>query len=113
MDQRVDNERRSEATPNREAKSAGGPAAEPRSWRKAFRERRGLVIVIAIVTVVLLVAILLWWLHARQYESTDDAFIDAHTVQISSRVSAGIADVPVTDNQMVEAGTVLVRLDDS
>jgi len=53
-----------------------------------------------------------WWLHARQYESTDDAFIDTRTVQISAQISAAVVDVPVTDNQLVEAGAELVRLDD-
>ena len=33
-------------------------------------------------------------------------------MQISAQVSAAIVDVPVTDNQVVEAGAVLVRLDD-
>ena len=32
-------------------------------------------------------------------------------MQISAQVSAAIVDVPVTDNQLVEAGTELVRLD--
>ena len=111
MDQRVDNERRSDTVPDRQTPSAVG-AAKHRSWGDVFRERRGLVIAIAVVSVVLVAAILLWWLHARQYESTDDAFIDARTVQISAQVGAAIVDVPVTDNQMVEAGAVLVRLDD-
>ncbi len=55
----------------------------------------------------------LWWLHARQYESTDDAFIDARTVTIAAEVSGRIVDVPVNDNQLVDAGTVLARIDDS
>jgi membrane fusion protein, multidrug efflux system len=112
MDQRVDNERRSESAPGREAKSAGGAAEEHRTWRETLRERRGLVIIIAIAAAILLLALFLWWLHARQYESTDDAFIDARTVQISAQISAAIVDVPVTDNQLVERGAVLVRLDD-
>ena len=45
-------------------------------------------------------------------KSTDDAFIDARTVSISAQVGAAIVDVPVTDNQLVEPGAVLVRLDD-
>ena len=53
-----------------------------------------------------------WWLHARNYESTDDAFIDSRTVQISAQVAAAIVDVPVTDNQLADAGAELVRLDD-
>ncbi|HVT90758.1 MAG TPA: hypothetical protein VHD56_18030 [Tepidisphaeraceae bacterium] len=27
-------------------------------------------------------------IHARQYESTDDAFLDAHVVQISTKMAA-------------------------
>ncbi len=55
----------------------------------------------------------LWWLHARQYESTDDAFIDARTVTVAAEISGRITDVAVTDNQPVEAGAVLLRIDDS
>ena len=58
-----------------------------------------------------IVAVVVWWVNASGYETTDDAFIDARTVSISSQVSAAIVDVPVTDNQLVEAGAVLVRLD--
>jgi membrane fusion protein (multidrug efflux system) len=54
-----------------------------------------------------------WWINARQYESTDDAFIDAHTVTVSAEISGRITDVAVTDNQPVEAGAVLLRIDDS
>lgn len=103
MDQRVDNEQRSESTAGRRT---------DRASEGAFRKRRGLVLLIVAGSAVILVAVLLWWLHARKYESTDDAFIDARTVQISSQVSAAIVDVPITDNQLVQAGTVLVRLDD-
>src|SRR5579862_2003047 len=111
MDQRVDNERRSETAPGRGAGSAAGPTKRP-VWRRTFRKRRGLVTAIIVASLVMAVAVLLWWLHARQYETTDDAFIDTRTVQISAQVAAAIVDVPVTDNQMVDAGTVLVRLDD-
>jgi membrane fusion protein, multidrug efflux system len=110
MDQHVDNESSTDSASGRDAKSAG--AAPRRSWRETLRERRGLVLLIAVITVVVLVVVLLWWLHARQYESTDDAFIDARTVQISSQISAAVVDVPVDDNQTVEKGAVLVRLDD-
>jgi membrane fusion protein (multidrug efflux system) len=76
--------------------------------------RRHLVIAILIAVVALVGAagIVVWWLNARHYESTDDAFIDARMVSISSQVNAAIVDVPVNDNQDVEAGTPLVHLDD-
>ena len=68
-----------------------------------------LVVVGGVIVAALLVD---WWLHARNYESTDDAFIDSRTVQISAQVAAAIVDVPVTDNQLADAGAELVRLDD-
>ena len=68
-----------------------------------------LLVISGIIVAALLVG---WWLHARNYESTDDAFIDSRTVQISAQVAAAIVDVPVTDNQLVDAGAELVRLDD-
>ncbi|HEX5509768.1 MAG TPA: HlyD family secretion protein [Pseudolabrys sp.] len=54
---------------------------------------------------------MIWWLHARQFVSTDDAFIDARTVQVSAQLAGTIVDVPVTDNQLVSAGSPLVRID--
>lgn len=70
---------------------------------------------VTIGVVVLLLAIVagvLYWLHARHYESTDDAFIDARPVSISPEVTGNIVEVPVTDNQVVHAGDVLARIDD-
>jgi len=112
MDQRVDNERRSDSVSDPKAKHADSALSRKRSPLDAFRRRRALVLAVIIGGLALVLAVLLWWLHARNYESTDDAFIDARTVQISAQVAAAIIDVPVTDNQLLEAGAELVRLDD-
>jgi membrane fusion protein (multidrug efflux system) len=53
----------------------------------------------------------LWWLEARQYESTDDAFIDAHMVRVAPQVAGRVALVAVDDNQAVVPGQLLVKLD--
>jgi membrane fusion protein, multidrug efflux system len=53
----------------------------------------------------------IWWLHARDYESTDDAFIDARNVSVSAQVVGAIIEVPVTDNQLVQTGGLLVQID--
>jgi membrane fusion protein, multidrug efflux system len=111
MDQRVDSDHHSESLSGPETKSAAGGKKNKRSWRETFAEHRGLILALVVVAVIAIFALVLWWLHARQYESTDDAFIDARTVQISAEVAAAIVDVPVTDNQVVDAGAVLVRLD--
>jgi membrane fusion protein, multidrug efflux system len=52
-----------------------------------------------------------WWSYALQYESTDDAFIDTRKVQVASAVNGIVIEVPVTDNQLVDASAVLVRID--
>jgi membrane fusion protein, multidrug efflux system len=44
-------------------------------------------------------------------ESTDDAQVDGHITQISSKVYGRVAEVLVTDNEQVKAGQVLVKLD--
>lgn len=112
MDQRVDNERRAEPAPSHEARPASGGARKKPSLFGRIRQRRGLAILVVLGSAAVILAIVLWWLHARNYETTDDAFIDTRTVQISAQVAAAIVGVPVTDNQAVEAGAELVRLDD-
>jgi membrane fusion protein, multidrug efflux system len=114
MDQRVDSERRSDSGlgSGRDGDAAPGDAAAKAAKGSPLRNRRRLLTALIIGGGVLAVLLGLWWLNARHYESTDDAFIDARTVQISAQVAAAIINVPVTDNQMVEAGAELVRLDD-
>ena len=57
------------------------------------------------------VAAATWFVKTRGRESTDDAQVDAHVVQIASRVGGTILHVAVTDNQQVDAGFVLVEID--
>lgn len=52
-----------------------------------------------------------WWLGARQWETTDDAFIDAHMVMVAPQAAGRIAKVLVDDNQQVAAGQLLVQID--
>ncbi len=53
----------------------------------------------------------LWYLHARHYESTDASFVDGRPIYVDLQVSGVIEDVPVTDNQIVKTGDLLVRID--
>jgi membrane fusion protein (multidrug efflux system) len=63
------------------------------------------------VLAVLLVGIGIWLWLTRGEESTDDAQIEAHVVQIAARVGGTVEAVPVKDNQTVEAGATLVQID--
>jgi membrane fusion protein (multidrug efflux system) len=73
------------------------------------RSGRWRVIAIAVVVLVL-VAGIVWW-RARGRESTDDAQIDGHITQISARVGGPVIKVNVTNNMAVNAGDVLVQID--
>ncbi len=54
---------------------------------------------------------LYFWLQSREFETTDDAQVDAHLNAISSRVDGAITRVYVDENQTVKAGDPLVDLD--
>ena len=60
---------------------------------------------------VLLVATIVWLWVTSGRESTDDAQVDAHVTPIAARVGGTVLRVPVSDNQQVDAGAVLVELD--
>ncbi|MFL6618889.1 MAG: HlyD family secretion protein [Povalibacter sp.] len=51
-----------------------------------------------------------YWFGGR-YESTDDAYVRAGQVSISSNVAGRVVDVLVHDNQQVHKGDVLFKLD--
>ena len=52
-----------------------------------------------------------FWLQSRQFETTDDAQVEAHLSSISARVDGAITRVYVDDNQIVRVGDPLVDLD--
>jgi membrane fusion protein (multidrug efflux system) len=51
-----------------------------------------------------------WW-YARQWEETDDAFIDGNVYPVGTKVAGAVASVRVEDNQIVNAGDVLAEID--
>jgi len=79
--------------------------------KKGLKERPILVAVIVGVVVLAAVGGLIFWLIARNYESTDDAFIDTHIVRLAPQVSGRITQVLVADNQAVNAGQPLIAID--
>ena len=66
----------------------------------------GLAVLAALIT-----GGVLYWLHSRHYETTDDAFIDGHMSQIAAQVPGRVTRIAFTDNQPVKAGQLLVELD--
>jgi membrane fusion protein (multidrug efflux system) len=54
----------------------------------------------------------LYWDYASHFESTDDAFVAARQFAIAPKIAGYITAVPVTDNQHVNTGEVIARIDD-
>ncbi|MET0868813.1 MAG: HlyD family secretion protein, partial [Pseudorhodoplanes sp.] len=97
-----------------EAPEAVPGAMAPAKEKKApTKSRRGIYIASSLIFgAVLLAAGYVYWDYASHFESTDDAFVAARQFAVAPRVGGYIAEVPVTDNQHVNAGDLIVRIDD-
>ena len=60
---------------------------------------------------VVLVAALTFWLRGGRFVSTDDAYVRAAKLMVSTDVSGLVTEVNVREGQMVKAGDVLFRID--
>ena len=86
--------------------------SEPVTPQAANPKRRGVLVLIATIFIV---AAVLWAVYyelvlSRQ-EETDDAYVNANKVVVSSQVAGTVIAVGTDDTQLVRAGQVLVRLD--
>jgi len=93
---------------SKDDKSEGEEQQKKQEEKKPHPLRK--FIIIAAILVVVVVG-LIWWLHERNFESTDDATIDAHISGVAARIAGTITGVYVEENQFVKAGEVLVDLD--
>jgi membrane fusion protein (multidrug efflux system) len=89
-----------------ETVSVSAPEKEPE--KKSYSRWIILFVLLAIAA-----GAVAWWLNSQHYESTDDAQIEGHLDAISPRISGTVTYInpKVEDNQMVEAGTLLLGLD--
>jgi len=89
------------------------PPLETSPPEPARKGRRGVFLVVG--AVLLLAAVLFGgylWLTSRSRQSTDDAQVEGHVIPVLSRVSGYVRQVRVEENQRVQAGDLLVVLDD-
>lgn len=67
-----------------------------------------------VITLVLLTATVFgyrYWRHSELYVSTDNAYLNANTVEIAAQVGGNVTRVYVRDNQAVKAGDPLFEID--
>jgi len=65
--------------------------------------------VVVLVILVVVAAALSW--HSTFTEDTDDAQVNGHLIQVSSRISGQVIKVDVEENQVVKAGDTIAELD--
>ena len=70
--------------------------------------RRGIAVVVIVLLIA--VAVALWW-RGTFSEDTDDAQINGHLIQVSSRIGGQVVKVDVDENQVVKAGDTIAELD--
>jgi membrane fusion protein (multidrug efflux system) len=76
--------------------------AQPKASRR--------LLVVLVVVLLAVVAAALWW-HSTFTEDTDDAQVNGHLIQVSSRINGQVLKVDVEENQFVKQGDVIAELD--
>jgi membrane fusion protein, multidrug efflux system len=77
------------------------------------RRTRWLLIAVAAFVVVGVGSTAYWWLFARNYEETDDAYVAGDLVNVSSQVSGTVVSIGADETDLVQKGQELVKLDDT
>jgi len=70
--------------------------------------RRGIIIVV--IAILIVGGVAFWW-HSTFTEDTDDAQINGHLIQVSSRIAGQVQKVYVDENQLVKKGDLIAELD--
>src|SRR5579883_263690 len=70
-----------------------------------------ITILIVIGLIALAIGGYILWQYLQSYENTDDAQVDGHTIQVTSRINGVVTGVYVEDTQGVSKGQTVVDLD--
>ncbi len=84
-------------------------AREHQSGRNRMKVKR--FVILGIVVAIGLTVLFLYRGYARTHVSTDDAFVEGSVHMIAPRVAGTVSQILVSDNQRVESGQLLVKLD--
>jgi membrane fusion protein (multidrug efflux system) len=91
---------------------SGGEGGQDKTQppKRRFYQTIWFKLALVVLVILLATAALIWWLDARQYEDTDDAFIDTHILHVAPQIPGQVTAIHVTDNQLVHKGDVLAEL---
>ncbi len=69
------------------------------------------LIILGIVVIIMVIVAAVWWFLTRNEETTDDAFTEGNAVTIAPKVAGYVTELPISDNQRVHKGDLLVVID--
>ncbi len=98
------------ATHSRESGLVGPDAGARHRRPRISRHALGPMLMVAGILAVA-VGAGFFWLSGGRYVTVDDAYVQAAKEPLSTDVAGIVAEVPVTDGQLVRKGDVLLRLD--
>ena len=87
-----------------QAAARTAPAVVPRTWAERLR-----LPLMLIAPLVVIAAAVYFYFTGGRYQSTDDAYVEAAQMVISSNISGRVSEIGVHDNELVKKGAVLFR----
>jgi len=98
-------------TTNQDQPAAGGRVGVSSANKRAPRRFGRRAVILFVVGALILAGAAYWFISNAGYESTDDAAVEAHVVQVSPKISAHVETVHFDDNYQVKRGELLIELD--
>ncbi len=102
----------SSENPSASKPASGQPAAPVKAAPTAMRRRLTRLLWLALGPLLVFVGGAYIYMNTGRYAETDNAYVKANTVILSVEVAGAITEVAVKENQRVQAGDVLFKIDD-
>jgi len=94
--------------------NATAPASAPATPPKKNGRRRSFLIAFTLILLIVGVGYgIYWFVFARHYENTDDAYVSGNVVQVTPQVGGTVIAIHADDTERVQAGQPLIELDPS
>ena len=83
------------------------------SNNKSQQRKKGLSIFILLLLLIAIASAAYWFFFIKGFEETEDAYVSGNQVMVSAQVAGNISKINVDNMDPVQAGNVLLELDDT
>jgi membrane fusion protein (multidrug efflux system) len=107
----LDNVEKLETSPTSEGAVVTPPVPEPEIAPKGKKRLRIILVALGVGAIAAGSLGYHYWQYSSTHQETDNATVEGHIHQISSKIPGTVSQVLVRDNQLVKPGQLLVQLD--